>query len=285
MALFSDGVVPAGEDDGFYAIDRYDMYFNDLAVDIMQRCDDDPVCSDRMETYGTGSLDVLAKTFANVDSSGLCSELNPLIDRTALHQMLADLAKNWWGRMVLPALLYRINRCNAGDVEIIEALFSHDDSEAEESEFPTFNYNLNTNIITSELIGGTSLDEAQAFSDLSYASPDETLSQFIARDVTGWPVYALDEITHQWPETDMPVLIMNGDMDPQTPVEGAQFAKVHYTGANQYLVVFPTAVHGILPLTLMPGIDINALAHMRHAGLFDFLNNPTPRRIHPARRR
>lgn len=272
--IILDGVVPAGPDEGLYAIDRYDQNANDLVLEIMQRCDDAPVCSNRMKVYGKDSLDVLAGTFDQIDNDGLCGQLNPEINRTSMRQQLAALASNWWGCMLVPALLYRINRCSAEDVRIIKSMFSEDEPEEEYAAYPHFSYNLNTNIIISELIGGTTIGETRAFSDIAYASPDETLAQYTARDVTGWPVYSPDQYVHQWPDTDMPVLILNGDMDPQTPVEGARFAREHYNGANQYLVEFPTAVHGILPLTLLPGIALNAVDTCGSRIFFEFLDDP-----------
>lgn len=272
--LILDGVVPAGPENGLYPIDAYDQNANQLVLDILQRCDDDATCGSRMRTYGADSLAVLDDTYARIDGAGLCADLNPLISRTALRQKLAGLGRDWWGRMVLPALLYRICRCGADDVEIIETLFRAQAEPEQEAMYPAFSYNLNTHIITSELIGGLSLDQAQAFSDSAYASPDETLDQYIARDSVGWPIYPLDAATYQWPATDIPMLLLNGDMDPQTPVQFARFAKSHYPGDRQYLVEFPTANHGTLMLTLLQGIAINDVDTCAGRILFDFVNDP-----------
>lgn len=272
--LILDGVVPAGPENGLYPIDSYDQSANQLVLDILQRCDADSTCGGRMQTYGADSRAVLDDTYAEIDGAGLCADLNPLISRTALRQKLAELGRNWWGRMVLPALLYRIHRCSADDVEIIKALFAAEDEPEEVEMYPLFSYNLDTHIITSELIGGLSLDQAQAFSDIAYASPDETLDQYIARDRIGWPIYPLDAATHQWPATDIPMLLLNGDMDPQTSVQFARFTKSHYPGDRQYLVELPTANHGTLMMTLLQGIDVNDVDTCAGRILFDFVDDP-----------
>jgi len=272
--LILDGVVPAGPKKGLYPIDSYDQNANQLVLDILQRCDADPICGSRMRAYGADSLALLAGTYAKIDGASLCPDLAPLITRTALHQKLAELGRDWRGRMVLPAMIYRINRCGADDAAIIKALFTEQAEPEEDETYPAFSFNLNTHIITSELIGGLSLAQAQAFSDTAYASPDETLSQYTARDVIGWPVYPPDAATHQWPATDIPMLLLNGDMDPQTPDHFARFAKSHYPGDRQYLVQFPTANHGTLLWTLLQDIDIMNVDTCAGRILFDFVNDP-----------
>lgn len=272
--LILDGVVPTGPEKGLYPIDTYDQNSNQVVLDILQRCDADPICGSRMHTHGADSLTVLEGIYASIDGARLCPDLNPLITRTVMHQKLAELGRDWHGRMVLPALLYRINRCSAHDVSIIEPLFTTQAEQEENETYPLFSENLNTNIIVSEMIGGRSLAQARAFSATAYASPDETLSQYIARDEIGWPVYPADAGTHQWPVTEIPMLLLNGDMDPQTPVEFARFAKRHYPGERQYLVELPTANHGTLLWTLLQDIDISNVDTCAGRILFDFVNDP-----------
>ena len=278
--MILDGAVPPVPlKNGLLPIDPYDRNFNDLVIDIMNRCDKNNECSNHMQEYGADSLDVLEKTYSKLENGTLCSDITPYLNKTALHQKLAGLARNWHGRMVIPALLYRINRCNSEDANIIENVFQEESKEEEsdssETKYSTHNANLNTNIVVSELIGAYSLEEARSFSNQSYASPDETLNQYIARDVAEWPVYPADSSTYEVPQVNMPVLIMNGNMDPQTPISYARYAKSFYSGTNQYLIEFPTAVHVTLLWTLMPDTGKEAVDTCGSRVFFDFLANPT----------
>jgi hypothetical protein len=61
-----------------------------------------------------------------------------------------------------------------------------------------------------------------------------------------WPHYARDSFVGRYPDTNVPVLIMNGTLDAQTPIEFADAIAPHYTRPGQSYVTFPRSTHGIL---------------------------------------
>jgi len=271
-----DGVVPAVEDkNGLFAIDKHDHGYNELAFNIAAQCDNDTICSSRITTFGADTKDVMQKTFEKIDTGNICKPLKKLITRQSLRNKSAELIGDYWGRQLYPALLYRINRCAPKDIAILSNLFQEDDEPETADEKLSFSHNLNTNIIVNELIGGKSLAQVEGETRTYFAAPDETLEQYQSLEKNKWPLYPTDQYTHQWAETDTPLLIINGDMDPATPLAFAQQFKGHFTGRNQYLIALPGSPHGALFLSLMKGIPLENADTCGSRLFFSFINDVT----------
>jgi len=59
-----------------------------------------------------------------------------------------------------------------------------------------------------------------------------------------WDLYAPDEYYNQYAVSySNPLLLLNGDLDPQTPLKWATIASSHFRHNNQKLVVVPFAPH------------------------------------------
>lgn len=271
-----DGVVPpVQDDDGLYAIDIYDRNFNELALNIAARCDDDAICRSKMKSFGGDTESVIQKTFEAIDTGNICGPLKEVVTRQSLRNKSAELIGDYWGRQLYPAMLYRINRCAPSDVGALSNLFQEDDEPETEDEILSFSQNLNTNIIVNELIGGKSLAQVEAEMSTYYAATDETVEQYKSLEITKWPQYPLDQYTHKWAETDAPLLIINGDMDPATPLAFAQRLKDHFNGRNQYLVAMPGIPHGALFLSLIKDVPFEDGDTCGARLLFSFINDVT----------
>jgi hypothetical protein len=61
-----------------------------------------------------------------------------------------------------------------------------------------------------------------------------------------WPRYPDDEYVGRWAETGTPLLMMNGDLDPQTPIWVGGRAADHFTGENQHFYTIPLAAHCVV---------------------------------------
>jgi hypothetical protein len=81
---------------------------------------------------------------------------------------------------------------------------------------------------------------AQLYADVVFARQDLTMRDLY--DV--WPRYEHDAYVGKYPESSAPVLMLNGTLDPQTPLEFAQAVAPHYVAPAQQLVVLPRAAHG-----------------------------------------
>jgi pimeloyl-ACP methyl ester carboxylesterase len=59
-----------------------------------------------------------------------------------------------------------------------------------------------------------------------------------------WPHYDPAPYAGQWAQTTVPMLMMNGGLDPATPLAGALTVKDHFQGQNQTFVTFADEGHG-----------------------------------------
>lgn len=274
-AAVLDGVVPAAPgEDGLLPLDAYDTNFDATAEDIADLCDHDPVCSARIREYAPNTGTLIAGTYEAIRSGTVCAGLRETLTTTALRNASA-IVSDYRGRLIFPAIYYRISRCSASDVEAIDNLLEPAQSSAAETDpmHPRFSEILNFNIVAGELLGAKTLDRVEAETQTCIASPDETVQDYRYKEELAWPLYEKDACTHRWPSTQVPLLVMNGDLDPQTPMSNADAVMSHYSGANQHLVAFPTVRHGTLFYSLLEGIA-RRCGYLRHAHLFRFHRPP-----------
>jgi pimeloyl-ACP methyl ester carboxylesterase len=72
-----------------------------------------------------------------------------------------------------------------------------------------------------------------------------------------WPRYPHDQHWGKLPELRAPVLVLNGTLDSQTPIEIAEKTKAHYSAPGSTFVTVPNANHGVIgqsPMFAAPGI-------------------------------
>jgi len=162
-------------------------------------------------------------------------------------------------RVLIPALVYRMHRCDDNDKEVLIYFFDAIQQMMGGGGFLEFieNYEdlassstLGTNIIISELVGERSLQEVQQIVDEAYFSTDASpLMKEI--ELSGeWPKYPDDGHMNRFGESATPLLMMNGSLDPQTTMAMALPTGEFYTGAHQTFVEFPYAPHGVLASSL-----------------------------------
>ncbi|MDF1561475.1 MAG: alpha/beta fold hydrolase [Deltaproteobacteria bacterium] len=155
----------------------FDAYFNQVGEDFLALCTADTDCNTKVGGDAWGAVGLALDAI----EAGSCSELG--LDRKHARWFFAELLMNVATRDLIPAIAHRIQRCEAGDVAAIEQLrgvlagFMPDYLRELDSR------SLGLNIIASEF----------------------------------WPLYPTDAHHLQWAATDLPVLILQGDLDPQTP--------------------------------------------------------------------
>ena len=217
---------------------QYDTGFNDNGHLLMDACAADPNCASRL---GGDPWTWLGELHAKLDD-GHCPDLE--LDRAGLRQLLALLSMDWLLRDYLPALAYRIDRCEPADVVAIDRLFT-----VLTALLPPDPYGsvvLGTNIAYSEFVAepAPSLQEVLDHVATLYVSRDTgpELMPYYA----DWPRYPRDEYYGQYPSTTTPLLLLNGTLDPQTPLLVAQPALDHYSAGHQTAVIVERSAHGVL---------------------------------------
>lgn len=260
-----DSIVPADS----RPLDNYDSSFNDVGRQIMQQCRGDDVCSGKLSEIASDPWQAMETVFGMIDDESLCSDFSSMT-RKDLRNKLAALSSNMYGRALIPAVMYRLCRCNESDKAAIAHLFSDTaKAKAQNEEFkPVDKLNSSVvfeNIAISELCDDISPEAAQEIVDAAYVSED------IVPDLAGikynnlWPAYD-DPFKGIKPEYYKPVLMINSTVDGPTPLSLALGVTKYLHGPCHYFVAVPWAAHGavfqspvegkLTPIDEMTGLEI-----------------------------
>jgi len=223
---------------------QYDAQFDTAAGDLLDLCAGDAECAqqlgDQPEKRARDILDRL--------DAGHCPALAPLgVDRKRVRNILGVLLTVWELRTYLPAILHRIDRCEPADIEalgVLASLFAPPAAglamEPSRRSLPLGNH-----ILLSEMYAdgpGPSPGALQAASEQAIASLDAVAP--LAQLHGGWPRYRPDDLVGTFPQTQVPMLLLAGTLDPQTPLAFAQAAAARFRAPNQRLIILPGAAHG-----------------------------------------
>ncbi|MFO0750686.1 MAG: alpha/beta fold hydrolase [Myxococcota bacterium] len=234
-----DSIAPPNED----FVD-YDRAFDAVGRDFMDLCAADPVCGDKLGRHPWERLGALLRAVAD----GHCAALTEPwgLDAFGVGSLLANMLMNVETRTYIPAIVYRLDRCDAADVAALEHLLTVIFGDAEVGYYDTLGSDaLFYNVALSELWPNehpTQAAVAETAADL-YISTG--LTSEIAASQDGWPPYPDDAYVGAWADTGTPLLMMNGDLDPQTPFASASQMAPHFTRPHQTFVRVPRAAHAV----------------------------------------
>ena len=216
---------------------KYDERYDAVAREFLASCARDAFCAGKL---GADPVAVADRVFANLPQH--CPEAN--LDRFELRTFFAVLLMTYWEeRTLIPAVIYRLDRCNDADVAALRYLDRVLNRPSAPSTYDRLHSRvLALNIGLSEFYDGLpTLAEAQAVIDRSIASLS-TGVRFRERYDT-WPRYEPDEYAGKFAETTIPMLMMQGTMDPATPVAFARDARDTFAAPGQHYVEIPNAPH------------------------------------------
>lgn len=264
-----DSIAPPG-----ISFADYDLFMNDVGMDFLEACAADALCSSRLGTDTGTVAEQVFDDFAHGSCPGASDLLDPGSERLYLRWALGTLLMSEALREAVPAVLYRLNRCEADDVAALERLLSRLWTQ---SKYPSpvallDSDVLGVNVGISELWPDphpdpTALDEQQEALLFSIG-----LSPRFAGYQDMWPAYPRDQYVDAWPTTDVPILMGNGGLDPQTPPWVAEPARTHFTAAHQYYFDFPGCAHGLISQSTVSTPDTpDCFLQM----LLDFVDDPT----------
>ncbi len=237
-----DSICPPGT----CRLDRQDKLADDVVADLFSLCKEDPFCRSKM---GDNPLET-ATGALNSFKNGGCSELSgKRIIPGHIQQLAYTLGTRWHLRPLIPAVFYRLGRCEEGDVAAIYSLMltlMQTDIYNPPVYYTRFSHVLNRSIVYAELMGDELPDVASLeVIDASLLASSHN-SVRVATLMEMWPVYDRDEFFGKWPATDLPVLMLNGTLDVQTPLSIAEEAKSRLSGENQKFIEIPFGAHGVI---------------------------------------
>ncbi len=268
--IILDSVAPS--DPGF--LDQFDIQGNVAMHQFFDACAQDEFCH---EKYGDTPYETAVEALHQFRDTDHCSVLRSNYGITAEYLQWAafSVGQSWYGRTMVPPLFYRLNRCDDDDVQaIVNMIYTVLGTGQTEPTYKQLanSYLLGVHIGTSEMLSEPvpTVDEIQQ-------AYDEDLIQLgvgrrmVTRYHAGWPRYDHDAYVHQWASLDVPLLMMNGTLDLQTPIEIANVAKAKLTGPHQYFVTVPNANHCVLYQSPVSDADS---PHCGMSIMLDYFNDP-----------
>lgn len=201
-------------------------------------CALDPECEARLGGDPYETARAIRESSQDCDAIDAASEGFP----TRLAAALADRRL----RQAVPALFYRLERCNDADRSWLAAFKRAVAADTSAGLTPLEDKNpvLNWHIVASEFIGARDpevLDEVSRdalFNDVPNARK-------ILEVTAGWPVYDPDEFNELWAAGPVRALVLHGALDPTTAPAGAR-AVAEHLGADAQYVEAPYGRHGVI---------------------------------------
>jgi pimeloyl-ACP methyl ester carboxylesterase len=224
----------------------FDRGHAEMGERLLELCAADDFCGDRLpDPVGT-----LGRALTDLEGGG-CASLGWSRDvaRRTLGYMLHDAG----ARSYLPAAVYRLDRCAPGDVAALQhlggRLFGVPDPAP-----PTYalrSLMLRDHILLSELWQEpTSAELEEESAALFTGGAVQDFPWLHAQ----WPLYDPDPLAASVAATSIPVLMLQGGLDPQTTPDLAQSLRTAFAGAGQYYVEVPRSTHGIINSAFLPGV-------------------------------
>jgi pimeloyl-ACP methyl ester carboxylesterase len=216
----------------------YDRSFDATVREVLSSCAKDSTCS---EQFGSDP-DNRLKSVSNSLSDGHCSSLG--WSKTTLRHVLGFMVMYVGIRDYIPAVIRRVERCSKNDVDALKVL------ESVLSQFNTTDTTFSTPLFANIALSELSEDPLPNAEDVSanveslYASVDAGAN--LAPAIATWPLYHRDEYYGKFAKTSVPLLMLNGTLDPQTPLKVATPTGEYFKGENQHFIVIPYAAHTTL---------------------------------------
>jgi pimeloyl-ACP methyl ester carboxylesterase len=257
---------------GLLDVNAQNVSYNAVGEDLMQYCAEDPYCSGKLRDNPLGRISQVIDKLEN----GHCAELFGAEfagqAQTLFPLLLGLMLDSFWNREHIPAFIYRVDRCDDGDIEAINNMIEQTISAEPESEDGDLSMSeaLNIHITLSEIIAPLLTHEQ----NLDFASNANFLISppyDYGPLYDYWPRYPVDEYSNVWATTDVPMLMMNGDLDPKTPIEESKIFIEHFNGPYQYFEEIPLAGHNAM-------FQSPTSETVRYCGfemVLSFITNPT----------
>eukprot|EP00445_Apocalathium_hangoei_P031975 CAMPEP_0203913556 /NCGR_PEP_ID=MMETSP0359-20131031/54535_1 /ASSEMBLY_ACC=CAM_ASM_000338 /TAXON_ID=268821 /ORGANISM="Scrippsiella Hangoei, Strain SHTV-5" /LENGTH=573 /DNA_ID=CAMNT_0050839721 /DNA_START=96 /DNA_END=1817 /DNA_ORIENTATION=- len=255
-AVVLDGVVSASgtlQPEERLTFERWDVKLHGVGVAVLDhKCGNDEFCRGKL---GPHPSERVADLFKRLVQGNHCSEpLRELGGMPQLKKILGGLLYGWSGRAVIPALLYRMMRCNVEDaksmkhfagatVELARLSSCCGVEPSDPFAAPLRSDMLLRNIVLSELWDpAASKEQMLSWSNQGWFSMEIFNSWADLRPQ--WPVYSGDALFNTSLSTSSPVLMLNGDTGCQTPLWSAthEFETAKSSGGVTVLT-WPDAVH------------------------------------------
>ncbi|MBI5537645.1 MAG: alpha/beta fold hydrolase [Deltaproteobacteria bacterium] len=251
-----DSIVPM---DGQF-LSQFDLQPDKAASNLADLCKNDSFCASKL---GSDPKSKLAAIWAKQQTTPCL----PLAEANDVREFAGGALQASFMSPAAFAAMYRLDRCSEQDKTALKTaieLFSSDPGDP-----GLFSSLLYFNVTFSELWE----TPAPATSTLleRYQQSLFVVGAYTMHDLdAAWPVYPWDGWVRKYAESKVPMLMLNGTLDTQTPIDTAQLVKPYYSAEHQTFVTIPYANHG----TIIEGIQTGQEPCGAHL-IIDFVKSPT----------
>lgn len=247
-----DSVCPPGVCVG----DQYDVVFNKVGKAYLDLCGEDDFCSSKLTKDPWKMLGAL---YTKIQDKGHCPNFTKKVTPLQMRMLFSALLRQVQMRAAIPAIIYRLNRCDPADEVVLSKVLNlmqylggglmpmPVDPQGTLPKYAvgkTFSELLNAHILMSEMWTDPAPSYVKVQEDFqaTYIAPGATYNTIWLFDK--WPKFKRDEYVDKFADTDTPVLMLNGTLDPQTPDFYAKAMNDGLKGKNKQLILLPGAAHG-----------------------------------------
>ncbi len=227
-----------------------DRNFVEVARFVFEGCAADPLCGEKLGDDPWGKLlDLLGRLEA-----GHCEAfLGYPSNRIVLEQLVGYATNDAFTAAVATSAVHRLGRCDEADVAALDNLVDWMRNGMGAGFGPgagsgaAFSPYLSDHVVFSEF-WPEGLDRETA-EEILAELPFQTgalLSWVEAKDRWSFPPSHTPDSLYAWAPTETPLLLLNGDLDGQTPIDAIRDAEAAFVNEAQHLVEVPLANHGVL---------------------------------------
>ncbi len=260
---------------GYTFFNEFDKLSNKVGKQFMEICQNDSACLDKMKTFAPTPWEAIGSVFNKLENGEICAALD-YFTFDDLNIVLYYLLTSAYTKNLIPAFIYRLNRCNEDDKAVISTFMDNLFGVKKGDYVPESQLNsmiiLYNNITINELWKDTDVQEAIDLNKTYYFSTNGVVGTAVLGNSKLWPTYE-EPLLNKYSESEIPILMMNGEFDNQSPLETAIPAKDIYIKPYQTFVTFPYAAHAVTS----QAITQDTLEGKPTCGeeiMFDFINNP-----------
>ena len=232
-----------------------DGNLNDMGLALLARCDLDAACSLRM---GEPAANALQRAIESAATGSCAKFATNSVTKANIQDAMVGLLGNQ-GAAAIPAIVYRLARCDQSAISFVKALIESESSEGEigkedasEGQIAGPEYNnvlaLNVQLLEMSKDENTGkIKPANSITDLFFSGESDTSGEDDSsagnNPTAEWPNYPLPES----PEPTLPqspVLLLNGNLDTSTTANYARIVEYAWAGASLFSQWFPNSGHG-----------------------------------------
>lgn len=199
---------------------------------------------------------------------GACTSVG---SASAVKAQFSRLLTPWQERELIPAIVYRRLRCSAADQAALQNV-STAVAAMKTGTPPYWSEVLFRNVVFSDLWGEPSPSGQQLLA-LDAASFVPQGWSNVRSTWSWWPRYK-DPLSGSLPSTSVPMLMLNGTLDPRTGIDVAKTVALAYTKPTQRFYDVPWATHGVVTVSALSPSDDDPAKPCGQDMLFSFMDHP-----------